>query len=117
MRWPPPRPMTIALTVAKALALTVVLVMTFGSIGGALASRPPRAPDSPDLQVEQLPAEAQQAMTRHQCSSTGFDTGVQPRSALIEQHGEVRQVSFDQGWAVFTEQRPGVLLAVCLDDY
>jgi hypothetical protein len=38
-----------------------------------------------------------------------------PATAVIRDGaGIIRVVSFDRGWAVFNNERPGVLVAVCL---
>jgi hypothetical protein len=56
------------------------------------------------------------AVTDHQCSYGGFGDDAVPASALIrDAHGELRQVSFEVGWAVYNGKRPGTLIAVCLD--
>ncbi|WP_370240661.1 hypothetical protein [Aeromicrobium sp.] len=57
-----------------------------------------------------------EAMVRtNRCSYTGFDAGVIPSSAIIRTpQGDPRLVSFDDGWAVFTGDVPGELVAVCL---
>ena len=56
-------------------------------------------------------------MTDHRCSSSGFGSEKIAASALIRNaQGEVRQVSFEVGWAVYSGKRPGTLISVCLDD-
>lgn len=52
-------------------------------------------------------------MERHDCSAEGLEPGVIPGSALVERDDRVRHVSFDDGWATFTGDAPGALLAVC----
>jgi hypothetical protein len=52
-------------------------------------------------------------MDRHDCSATGLGADVIPGSALVERDDRVQQVSFDDGWAVFTGDADGSLLAVC----
>lgn len=119
MRHTPPLGVAFALGAAKTLILLVVLAMAFGIVGGE-----PTRPDDPatarpdgvsELQVRSAPVE--QALRRHHCSVDGFDAGVEPRSALVRRHGKLRHVSFDYGWSVFTGDRPGELIAVCLADY
>ncbi|GEP33371.1 hypothetical protein NSZ01_11390 [Nocardioides szechwanensis] len=116
MRHTPPLGVAVALGAAKTLILLVALAMAFGVIGGDTTSstvtRPDRAP-----QMEAQSAQVEQAIRRHDCSVAGFDAGVEPRSALVRREGKVRHVSFDDGWEVFTGERPGELIAVCLDDY
>jgi len=52
-------------------------------------------------------------MDRYACSETGFGSDVIPNSALVHLNGKVKRVSFDKGWAVFTGDEPGTLMAVC----
>ncbi len=52
-------------------------------------------------------------MARHDCSPTGFGADVIPGSSLVLQDDKVRHVSFDDGWAVYTGEQSGTLLAVC----
>lgn len=55
-------------------------------------------------------------MTQHDCSVDGFGPDVIPGSALVERNDDIRHVSFDDGWAVYTGDAPGALLAVCRAD-
>lgn len=116
MRHTPPLGVAVALGAAKSLILLVVLAMAFGVIGGDTTGSSTARPD-PAPQMEARSAQVEQAIRRHDCSVAGFDAGVEPRSALVSRAGKVRHVSFDDGWAVFTGERPGELIAVCLDDY
>lgn len=50
---------------------------------------------------------------RHDCSPDGFGPDVIPTSALVQVRGQVRAVSFDEGWAIHLGERRGRLLAVC----
>lgn len=52
-------------------------------------------------------------IARHDCSPTGFGADVIPGSSLVLQDNKVRHVSFDDGWAVYTGEQSGTLLAVC----
>lgn len=52
-------------------------------------------------------------VARHDCSHTGLGADEIPASSLVLQGGKVRHVSFDHGWAVYTGERDGTLLAVC----
>lgn len=119
MRHTPPLWVAITVGAAKTLILLVVLAMSFGIVGGAstgadgAAARLDRAVPEPQAFAPVV----EQAIRRHDCSVVGFDAGVEPRSALVRHQGRLRHVSFDDGWAVFTGQRPGQLVAVCLDDY
>ncbi|MGA8257817.1 MAG: hypothetical protein WB767_14710 [Nocardioides sp.] len=58
-------------------------------------------------------ARLERLMTKHDCSTTGFGADVLPGSALVRRSNHVEHVSFDDGWAVFTGDAPGALLAVC----
>ena len=54
-------------------------------------------------------------LERNRCSTTGFAPEVTPSKALVtDRHGTTRLVSFEEGWRVFTGERPGELVAVCL---
>jgi hypothetical protein len=116
MRHTPPAGAALALTAVKSLVLLVALALAFGILGYDPANgggaRLDRAP-----QLQAGSAVVEQAMRRHDCSVVGFDAAVEPRSALVRRQGKVHHVSFDAGWAVFTGERPGELIAVCLDDY
>lgn len=118
MRHTPPLGVAVALGAAKTLILLAALALALGIVGatgGSGDSRPGRPELAPQLQARS-PA-VKEAIRRHDCSVAGFDAGVEPRSALVKRAGKVRHVSFDHGWAVFTGDRPGELIAVCLDDY
>lgn len=53
-------------------------------------------------------------MAEKRCSATGFRDDTLPASALVRTPaGDVRQVSFDHGWAVHQGHLPGILVAVC----
>lgn len=102
-----------ALDVAKTAvigALTAVALSGAVSVqAGVDAAESPEAP-TPSPRLAAL-------MDRLECSTTGLGQGVIPGSALIRQDDRVRQVSFDDGWAAFTENRPGTtLVAVCRAD-
>ncbi|MCW2850733.1 MAG: hypothetical protein JWM84_397 [Nocardioides sp.] len=116
----PPPGQAVALTAIKSLLLVAVVALGFGLVGGGAAersARPAAQPPGTTVDVHQPSAALLRAMDRHDCVEAGFDSDVQPRSALIRRHGRLRHVSFDEGWAVFTERRPGRLLALCFDDY
>ncbi|MCD4532793.1 hypothetical protein LRP67_01665 [Nocardioides sp. cx-169] len=116
MRRRPPSSAALALSVAKSLVLVAVVVLAFGLVGSP--SSTPSQP-RPPLSTVDLPDPATRlarALDRHDCAEAGFGAEVQPRSALIRRHGRLHHVSFEEGWAVFTERRPGVLVALCLDE-
>jgi hypothetical protein len=55
-------------------------------------------------------------MLEHHCSTTGFGATTLPTAALIKTpRGDLRMVDFSTGWAIYSGQRPGTLVAVCLD--
>ncbi len=110
----PPRTMTLVLTLTKTLVLLVVVALSFGLPGGSPATSAPSR-EAP-VQIEERSAGIERAMVKHQCSATGFGAGVIPGSALVRRDERVRQVSFDEGWAVFTGEAEGTLVAVCLGD-
>ena len=96
-------------TALTAAALT--LLVGLGAVSVLASPQPP---------AEQLGLSVQDEATsrlleRNNCSTTGFDPDVIPTTAVIRDAvGETRVVSFDHGWAVFNNERPGDLVAVCL---
>jgi hypothetical protein len=111
---PPPGPV-LALAVAKSLVLLAVGALCFGVLGDEPARTATPQPPVTRVDVHRPAAALLRAMDRHDCSEAGFDAAVRPRSALIRRQGAIHHVSFDEGWAVFTDRRPGRLLALCLD--
>jgi hypothetical protein len=96
-------------TALTAAALT--LLVGFGAASVLSAPQPP----ADHLGLSVTDEATSRLMERHQCSTTGFEPGVIPATAVIrDQVGRTRLVSFDRGWAVFNEERPGELVAVCL---
>ena len=69
-------------------------------------------------QPEQLGLSARpldQMMEHNRCSFTGFDRTVIPSKAVIRTpEGVTKVVSFYRGWAVFSGEAAGDLVAVCL---
>lgn len=110
MRTEPSRALALGLTASKSflVALAVALALGLGS------PTMDRADSSSAQQQSYADARLERAMERHECSATGFGEDVIPRSALIQQEGEMERVSFDRGWAVYTGDEPGTLIAVCL---
>ena len=96
-------------TALTAGALT--LLVGLGALSVLSAPQPP---------AEQLGLSVQDEATsrileRNNCSTTGFGPDVIPAAAVIRDgHGRTRVVSFEHGWAVFNNERPGELVAVCL---
>jgi len=93
----------------------VVFVLSVITVGGAVqVSGAPVEQQVPSV-IESRNAALLKAIDRHQCSTTGFGADRVPSSALIRTpRGRMSLVTFDQGWAIYTGDRPGRLLAVCL---
>ncbi|WP_435747622.1 hypothetical protein [Nocardioides sp. SYSU DS0663] len=105
---------TLALTVLKTAVLSSFLAFT---AVGTTASVAPAPPEAATIAMDPYAHAVQSAMAEHDCSTTGFAPGVQPASALIRTpRGTLELVSFDRGWEVFTGDRAGLLVAVCLDE-
>jgi hypothetical protein len=81
-------------------------------IGLANLATTAEVPDAPSATPAPSPAQLH-LMRRYDCSQNGFGDGSQPRSALIRDDGDLRVVSFDRGWQVYTGSRPHALVAVC----
>lgn len=96
-------------TAVTAAALTMLVGL--GAVSVLAAPQPP---------AEQLGLSVQDEATsrlleRNNCSTSGFGPDVIPTTAVIrDRAGATRVVSFDHGWAVFNNERPGELVAVCL---
>ena len=96
-------------TALTAAALT--LLMGLGAATVLAAPRPPAEQLDLSVQDESI----SRLLKRHRCSTTGFDPTVIPATAVIrDSAGITRVVSFEHGWAVFNNERPGVLVAVCV---
>jgi hypothetical protein len=93
----------------KSLLIGVSLTLALG-LGVSFTDRADQrsAPSSAES------ARVNRFMERYECSATGFGPEVIPRSALVHVNGRMKRVSFDKGWAVFTGDEPGTLMAVCL---
>ena len=100
-------------SVARTLAVAVVLVAV---VSGFAESALTRHQDPSALRLHQQEPEVRRAMAEHQCSTTGFGDTADPRSALIRRDGELLHVTFERAWSVFTGDRAGELVAVCLAD-
>ena len=97
-----------AMTVLRAAVITVLLglCLTQGSVSGG--------PLTAGRVVEQPSADETRMIARHDCSSTGFGPGVIPGSALVRgTDGQLRVVSFDRGWRIYTRRGAARLVAVC----
>ncbi|MBS43634.1 MAG: hypothetical protein CMH83_10835 [Nocardioides sp.] len=97
-----------ALTVVAISAVAVSTAASGAATGTSAASAP-----EPATAASALQAKVDRLMDQHTCSSTGFGPDVIPASALVLRAQRVTQVSFDDGWAVYTGDSPGTLLAVC----
>ena len=88
------------------LFVLVVLVL--------LAARPLLQPTSPAAVSE---TQIQRLSRLHGCSPDGLPPGVVPKRAIVrdDHNSTVRLGSFDEGWAMYTGQRAGTLVAVCRD--
>jgi len=96
-------------TATTVAALT--LLVGFGAVG-VVASPQPSAP-STQLGLSMGPLDA--LMEHNRCSVTGFDRDVIPSTAIVRTPaGGTELVSFDRGWAVFSGEAAGELVAVCL---
>lgn len=109
----PPRPARLAVQATKGGVVMAVATMACG-IGASVHTQDVTA----ERDAAEGPSTAQQAhvahlMAEHRCSASGFGPDVIPGSALVLRHRHVRHVSFDVGWAVYTGDAPGTLLAVC----
>ena len=100
---------TSARTALTAAALT--LLMGFGAASVITAPQPP----AEHLGLSGQDKATSRLLDRHHCSTTGFEPDVIPTTAVIrDEAGRTRLVSFDEGWAVFNNELPGELVAVCL---
>ena len=92
--------------IARTLVAAAVL------IGLANLTTNADVPDVPSATPPPSPAQLH-LMRRYDCSLDGFGDASEPRSAIIRDGGDLRVVSFDRGWQVFTGSRPHALVAVC----
>lgn len=112
LRTPPPRRLRLALGVVKVVTIAALLAV----FTGAWVTEHAAGPASDLGPADSTLSLVEQAMRANRCSSTGFGAAEQPEGALVRTPGgQLRAVTFDEGWAVFTRDRPGTLVAVCLD--
>ncbi|WP_157537114.1 hypothetical protein [Nocardioides sp. Root190] len=109
----PPRWLRVAVqsvrTATTVGALT--LLVGFGAVNMIAAPQPPASADRLGMSSGPLDAMMQQ----NRCSLTGFDRTVIPSTAIVRTpEGATELVSFDRGWAVFSGEVAGELVAVCL---
>lgn len=96
-------------------ALTAAALTLLVGLGAMSVISPPPAPPADHLGLSGENRAIDRILERNRCSTTGFQAEVIPESAVIrDRMGRTRVVSFDHGWAVFTRDRPGELVAVCL---
>ncbi|MBU2694067.1 MULTISPECIES: hypothetical protein [Pimelobacter] len=96
-------------TATTVAALT--LLVGFGAVG--VVSTPKPSAPSTQLGLSMGPLDA--LMEQNRCSVTGFDRDVIPSTAIVRTPaGGTELVSFDRGWAVFSGEAAGELVAVCL---
>ena len=93
-------------TLARMLVAAAVL------IGLANMTTPADLPTGPSA-TPPLNRTQLELMRRYDCSRNGFGDGSDPLSAIIREDGDLRVVSFDRGWQVYTGTRPDALVAVC----
>lgn len=99
-----------ALRTATTVAALTLLV-GLGAVQVAPDSQPPAGTDRLGMSAGPLDA----MMEQNRCSTTGFDRDVIPSTAIVRTPaGDVELVSFDRGWAVFSGEVAGELVAVCL---
>jgi len=104
---PPGVLLSLSLTKSALIGLSLALALGLG------ASMTDSADQSAAPSNEMSDSRITRLMDRFECSETGFGSDVIPNSALIHLDGQVKRVSFDRGWAVFTGDVPGTLMAVC----
>lgn len=89
----------------------LTLLIGFGAVNMISAPHSPPAAEQQGMSTGPLDAMMQQ----NRCSFTGFDKSVIPSKAIVRTaEGATEVVSFDHGWAVFSGEVAGELVAVCL---
>lgn len=89
----------------------LTLLLGFGALGAVSEPTPTAPSESVGLSAGPL----EDLMQHNRCSVTGFDRTVVPSQAIVRTpEGETELVSFDRGWAVFSGEVAGELVAVCL---
>lgn len=95
-------------------ATTVAALTLFVGLGALSVIAEPR-PASPAEQIGMSAGPLDTLMQQNRCSVTGFDRDVTPSKAIVRTpEGDTELVSFDRGWAVFSGEVAGELVAVCL---
>lgn len=89
----------------------LTLLIGFGAVNMISAPHSPEPAEQLGMSTGPLDAMMQQ----NRCSFTGFDKTVIPSKAIVRTaEGGTELVSFDRGWAVFSGEVAGELVAVCL---
>jgi hypothetical protein len=90
-------------------------LLTLVVVGGLHPTAPSAHPDVAETDAYERVVE--RAAADHRCTFAGFGDQAVPASALIRNaQGQLRQVTFELGWAVYNGKRPGKLIALCLDE-
>ncbi len=111
-----PAPARLACGAVKVAVVTTLAALALSAGPGAVAGQSGSAPVDAARQSSTDPLLAR-ALTRHECSSTGFDSERQPVSAVVRSaRGALRFVDFDTGWRIYTRHGAATLVAVCLDE-
>lgn len=107
-------------SVLRTAALSIRTAVTAGALTllvglGALSVLSAPQPPAEHLGLSVQDKATSRMMEHNNCSTRGFDPEIIPTSAVIrDRAGRTRVVSFEHGWAVFNNERPGELVAVCL---
>lgn len=102
-----------------AAKFAIVAAMAFFAVSSASAAATTAGPTEGVTAAQEVsaPAAGQARLDKlvnlHDCSAAGFGADVIPGSSLVLQDDKVRHVSFDDGWAIYTGEKPGTLLALC----
>ena len=100
---------------AKAFAIGIVLEAAILATAGTHGVPTSGSGNAAWSQVEQPRSPEAVLMQKYDCSTTGYGHSVTPRSAIVKNPaGEVKVVSFDKGWSVYTGHSTSTLVAVCL---
>ncbi len=97
------------------LAVLASVAVTVSQLGPEPA---PRTTTVEDPAADAVEVRTEQIVALHSCSHTGLAGGAIPARAVlrtVDARGRVsvRITSFDRGWAAYTGERPGTLVAVC----
>lgn len=89
----------------------LTLLVGLGAVNMIAAPQPPAGAEQIGMSTGPLDS----MMEQNRCSVTGFDRTVIPSTAIVRTPaGDTELVSFDHGWAVFSGEVAGELVAVCL---